>query len=325
MPCSSEGLLLLREAKRLLSASRRWTRCPGVFGDQRGDGDLEPVLAGAVDDGVVPGRGAPGQAGGAVEPGGLLGAHRLAEAGPPGVGGVAQHAPDRGAVPAGLAGAGRHAQRRSASGPARRSRPRRRRSGRTARRRSPPRAPRSRSGRRRARSCGRTGSRTGRPESTLTVPALARWVLPRRVRSRIWARSYSAIMPWNCTSSASSGLSPRGPLTNTTRGAGLGELLDQQRLVGVLAGQPVRGVDQQHVHRDLADQVAQPLQRRADQARPGVPVVFEHPLLRHVQTQLLGVRAQRRGLRADRLVPPSAGPRRPGRRSLRCSSARLAS
>jgi hypothetical protein len=48
------------------------------------------------------------------------------------------------------------------------------------------------------------------------VPLLARWALPRRVRSRIWARSYSAIMPWNCTSSASSGLSLRGPLTNIT-------------------------------------------------------------------------------------------------------------
>jgi hypothetical protein len=32
----------------------------------------------------------------------------------------------------------------------------------------------------------------------------------------ICARSYSAIMPWNCTSSASSGESELGPLTNTT-------------------------------------------------------------------------------------------------------------
>jgi hypothetical protein len=32
----------------------------------------------------------------------------------------------------------------------------------------------------------------------------------------IWAFSYSAIMPWNCTSNASSGLSERGPLTNIT-------------------------------------------------------------------------------------------------------------
>jgi hypothetical protein len=32
----------------------------------------------------------------------------------------------------------------------------------------------------------------------------------------ICARSYSAIMPWNWTSSASSGVSELGPLTNIT-------------------------------------------------------------------------------------------------------------
>src|SRR6478672_2826100 len=83
---------------------------PGVLGDQRGHRYLEPIFAVAVGDRVVAGCGAPGQAGGAVEPGDLNGAHRFAEAGPPGVGGVAQHAPDRGAVPARLAGAGHHAQ-----------------------------------------------------------------------------------------------------------------------------------------------------------------------------------------------------------------------
>ena len=79
----------------------------------------------------------------------------------------------------------------------------------------------------------------GAPDNTLTVRALARWVFPRRVRSRIWARSYSAIMPWNWVSRASSGLSRRGPLINTTFVPRLRELLDQQRLVGVLPGQPV--------------------------------------------------------------------------------------
>ena len=37
------------------------------------------------------------------------------------------------------------------------------------------------------------------PPRTETSPALARWRLPRRDRSRICARSYSAIMPWNCS------------------------------------------------------------------------------------------------------------------------------
>ena len=40
---------------------------------------------------------------------------------------------------------------------------------------------------------------------------------PRRYRSASWAFSYSAKMPWNWTSSWSSGVSPRGPLTNSTR------------------------------------------------------------------------------------------------------------
>jgi hypothetical protein len=54
------------------------------------------------------------------------------------------------------------------------------------------------------------------PDSTFTLPERARWFLPRRVRSMICARSYSAIMPWNWTSSVSSGVSPEGALTNTT-------------------------------------------------------------------------------------------------------------
>jgi hypothetical protein len=42
-------------------------------------------------------------------------------------------------------------------------------------------------------------------------------------------------------------------------GSGPGEFLDQQRLVGELTGQPVRGVAQHHVHSDPGDQVPQPL------------------------------------------------------------------
>src|SRR5262249_21655625 len=41
----------------------------------------------------------------------------------------------------------------------------------------------------------------------------------------------------------------------------------QQRLVGELAGQPVRGIDQHHVHAALGGQVPQPLQARAHQRR----------------------------------------------------------
>jgi hypothetical protein len=38
-------------------------------------------------------------------------------------------------------------------------------------------------------------------------------------------------------------------------GTGTGELLDQQGLVGELAGQPVRGVAQHHVHPDAGHEV----------------------------------------------------------------------
>ena len=95
-------------------------------------------------------------------------------------------------------------------------------------------------------------------------------------------------------------------------GAGPAELLDQQRLVGILAGQPVRGIHQQHVHWNLADQVTQPLQGWADQAGPGMAIVFKHPLLGHVQTQPLSVCAQRRGLGPDRLLLLLAGRGDPG-------------
>jgi hypothetical protein len=62
------------------------------------------------------------------------------------------------------------------------------------------------------------------------------------------------------------------------RGAGAGEFLDQQCLVGELAGQPVRGVTQHHIHSDPGDDIAQPLQRRANEGGPGVSFVFEDPL-----------------------------------------------
>src|SRR5215213_5368673 len=60
------------------------------------------------------------------------------------------------------------------------------------------------------------------------------------------------------------------------------------------------------------DQVAQPLQRRPHQGGAGVALVFEHPVVGDVKPQLLGVRAQRRGLRRDRLVLLLSGRRHPG-------------
>ena len=74
---------------------------------------------------------------------------------------------------------------------------------------------------------------------------------------------------------------------------GPGEFLQQQRLVGELAGQPVRGIHQHHVHAALGDQVAQRLQGRADQRRARMALVFEDPLFRDVKPGLRGVLAQR--------------------------------
>ena len=95
----------------------------------------------------------------------------------------------------------------------------------------------------------------------------------------IWAFSYSANMPWNCTSNWSSGRVAARALDELHPGARAAELLDQQGLVGELAGQPVRRVAQHHVDPDPDDQVAQPLQGRADQRGAGVALVLEHPIV----------------------------------------------
>ena len=83
---------------------------------------------------------------------------------------------------------------------------------------------------------------------------------------------------------------------------GPGEFLQQQRLVGELAGQPVRRIHQHHVHAPLGHQVTQRLQGRAHQRGARMTLVFEDPLRRDVKPGLRGVLAQRRGLRPDRLV-----------------------
>ena len=82
-----------------------------------------------------------------------------------------------------------------------------------------------------------------------------------------------------------------GALDELDAGAGAGELLEEEGLVGELAGQPVGAVAQHHVHADPGDGVAQPFQGRALQGGARVAVVGEHPVLSHVQSQLLGVGA----------------------------------
>ncbi len=84
--------------------------------------------------------------------------------------------------------------------------------------------------------------------------------------------------------------------------AGPGEFLDQQRLVGELAGQPVRGVAQHHVDPDPGDQVPQPFQGRADQCGAGVALVVEHPLLGNLKPRCSACSRSAAVCDADRLV-----------------------
>src|SRR6516164_3643736 len=78
----------------------------GALVHDRGNGDLGPFLAGPVHRPGRPRDGASLQPGDAVQPRRLLQDHGLAEDRGARVGGVAQHAPDHGPVPAALAGAG---------------------------------------------------------------------------------------------------------------------------------------------------------------------------------------------------------------------------
>jgi len=102
------------------------------------------------------------------------------------------------------------------------------------------------------------------------------------------------------------------PVEEADLGARPGGLLDQRRLVGVAAGQPIGRVAQHDLDGHLGDQVAQALQRRADQGRARVALVLEHPLGRNIKSLLLGVGQQRRGLASDRLLLGLAGGGHPG-------------
>ena len=109
MPCSRDGTFVFREANRLLSASRCWTRSNVSSSTRAGTGIPVHSSRGRSCDPDLPGDGAAGEAGGAVQPGRLVDGLGLAEDRGAGVGGVAEHAPDHRPVPPFLAGAGAHA------------------------------------------------------------------------------------------------------------------------------------------------------------------------------------------------------------------------
>ena len=109
--------------------------------------------------------------------------------------------------------------------------------------------------------------------NALSRPARAAWRRPRRLRSRILARSYSAITPLDLQQQVVLGRAADRAVEEDDLDAGAAELLHQQHLVGIAAGQPVGGVDVERSMRPGRHGVAQPLQRRAQQAGAAVALV----------------------------------------------------
>src|SRR5262249_22218658 len=64
-----------------------------------------------------------------------------------------------------------------------------------------------------------------------------------------------------------------------------GELLDQQNLIGIFATQPIRAVDENGLNLSVGRQVAHTLQARAFERGPAIAVVFEDPGLRHFDVE----------------------------------------
>ena len=249
----------------------------GLLVDEGRDGDPGPFLPGPVLRPDLPRDGAAGQAGGAVQPGRLVDGLRLAEDRGAGVGGVAEHAPDHRPVPPLLARAGAHALRGEPAAQVRDG------------------------GAVVGVAAEHLRDQHGLGRDDLVAGPGFRGLADVPVAERGAGQHVHA-----------AGLGPPGlaapvalhqlgllvlgehaleldqqlvlgavaarPLHELHPGAAAGELLDQQRLVGELAGQPVRRVDQHDVQAALGGQVPQRLQRRAGQRRAGVPLVGEHPL-----------------------------------------------
>ena len=85
-------------------------------------------------------------------------------------------------------------------------------------------------------------------------------------------------------------------------GPGPPELLDQQDLVGIAAGQPVRRHDVDALDRSSGDRVAQALQRRAHQERAAVALVDIGVVRLQSPTVGRDPLAQDRHLSEDRVV-----------------------
>ncbi len=84
--------------------------------------------------------------------------------------------------------------------------------------------------------------------------------------------------------------------------AGAGELLEQQDLIGILAAEPIGAVHEEAIDLPLGRQVAHALQARPDERRATPALILVHPAIRNQVVVLGGVRAQGAGLTGDRLL-----------------------
>src|SRR5262245_18343974 len=279
-----------------------------VTADDRGDRDLGPFLAGPVNGLDCPRCVPPLQPGDPVQPGRFVDGLGLAEHGAALVAGIAQHPPDHRPVPAMLAGPGEDAP---ASQP--------------------------------AAQVGDGGTVVGvaaehlrhqhrlmvddlvagaRFRGLADVPVAERGAAQHVHRPGAGPVGLAAPVPLHqlgllvlgehaleLDQQLVFGAVAARPVDELHPGSGPVELLDQQRLVGELAGQPVRRITQDRINAALSGQVPQGLQRRAHQCGTGVPLILEHPALGDLKPQPPGVLAHRLCLRSDRLVLllPGAG------------------
>ena len=105
------------------------------------------------------------------------------------------------------------------------------------------------------------------------------------------------------------------PLDELDVAGGLAELLQQEDLVGVAAGQPVGAVDAEDVELALAGGVAEAVEGRAVEPRAGVALVDVDVIV--VEFVAVGGRPAAQGveLAVDRSGHAPASRSRPGRRS----------
>ena len=81
--------------------------------------------------------------------------------------------------------------------------------------------------------------------------------------------------------------------------AGMSELLEQQNLMRIAAGEAIRGMDVEEIDGRQRDEVAQTLQGGADQAGAAVAVVDEPQIVPDAMAVLRGARGQLRQLAVD--------------------------